>query len=312
MRVLNIGSMNIDYVYQVPHFVRAGETLEASGRAVHIGGKGLNQSVAMARAGLDVLHAGKLGADGFFLKGFLEAEGVDCKSVQIESDHQSGHTFIQVSEGGENGILYYPGTNRMMSEEFFEEAMSRVKEGDVLVLQNEVNMVEKAVEMALQRGLRIILNPSPWNRQLESLPVNKFFAVILNETEGAEFIGMDPGAADGEVVIRALAERWPDVSVILTEGSKGVRYRLPGEEPVHLPVFKVDAVDTTGAGDTFMGYAVRALAEGVEEGRPALLRGLIRAVMAAALSVTKQGAAESIPSFEEVELSLAEAYNQAD
>ena len=117
MAVLNIGSLNLDYVYRVDHFVRPGETLAASHRAVHAGGKGLNQSVALARAGATVLHAGCVGADGGMLLEVLKGEGVDVSMLAVHESEASGHTFIQVTEDGENGILYYPGTNGRVTVE---------------------------------------------------------------------------------------------------------------------------------------------------------------------------------------------------
>ena len=110
-RLLNIGSINIDYVYRVPHFLRAGETLEADTRDIFMGGKGLNQTVAAARSGIEVAHAGVLGEDGRFLYDFMKSEAINVDSLRIEPNSPSGHTVIQVTPDAENAILYFAGTN---------------------------------------------------------------------------------------------------------------------------------------------------------------------------------------------------------
>lgn len=308
-RVLNIGSMNIDYVYAVPHFVQPGETLAATGRALHEGGKGLNQSVAMARAGLEVEHAGLLGIDGVFLKDFLADQGVKVDAVGVSDTFPSGHTIIQVSPDGENSILYFPGTNRMLEEARIDELLSGLPKGDFVVLQNEVNDVALWVEKALERDLRVVLNPAPYTAEIARLPLNRLHALIVNRTEGRgllEDFTKSEAVDSGATILGALADRFirdepaSGPVLILTEGSEGVSFKIPGEAPRHFPVFPVTAVDTTGAGDTFAGYAVKALIEGVEKGKEALLEGIARATLAAALSVTKHGAAASIPTADEV------------
>ena len=183
MHVLNIGSLNIDNVYQVPHFLRGGETVAAYRRTLHVGGKGLNQSVALARAGIASSHAGIIGRDGEVLKNFLEAEGVNVAHVEMRADEASGHTVIQISPEGENAILYYPGTNTCLTREFVKNAVSDLKEGDVLLLQNETNAIRDAIEIGLEKGLRIVFNPAPFDRSVPLLPLNQTAALILTEGE---------------------------------------------------------------------------------------------------------------------------------
>ena len=154
MHVLNIGSLNIDNVYQVPHFLRGGETVAAYRRTLHVGGKGLNQSVALARAGIASSHAGIIGRDGEVLKNFLEAEGVNVAHVEMRADEASGHTVIQISPEGENAILYYPGTNTCLTREFVKNAVSDLKQGDVLLLQNETNAIRDAIEICRSTAAR--------------------------------------------------------------------------------------------------------------------------------------------------------------
>ena len=161
MRILNFGSLNLDYVYQVDHFVQPGETLSAQSRAVKAGGKGLNQSVALSRAGAAVCHAGCFGADGVVLKDLLEENGVDTAFLLPVPEAQ-GHTVIQVSPEGENCILLYGGSNRCIPEEHIRRVLGSFSRGDWLVLQNEINSLPLIVELASARGLQIVLNPSPY------------------------------------------------------------------------------------------------------------------------------------------------------
>ncbi|MFQ8815373.1 MAG: PfkB family carbohydrate kinase [Sutterella wadsworthensis] len=233
MAVLNIGSLNLDYVYRVDHFVRPGETLAASHRAVHAGGKGLNQSVALARAGATVLHAGCVGADGGMLLEVLKGEGVDVSMLAVHESEASGHTFIQVTEDGENGILYYPGTNGRVTVESMLLALDACEKDDIVMLQNELPDTAGLIEAA---GLMALLE-----------------------------------------------RRYPDVNLILTLGSRGACGRVPGAEPFFVPAVKMKAVDTTGAGDTFAGYAVAALAAGED-----LRTAMNRAAKASAISVTRE------------------------
>ena len=264
MAVLNIGSLNLDYVYRVDHFVRPGETLAASHRAVHAGGKGLNQSVALARAGATVLHAGCVGADGGMLLEVLKGEGVDVSMLAVHESEASGHTFIQVTDDGENGILYYPGTNGRVTVESMLLALDACEKDDIVMLQNELPDTAGLIEAALERGLRTVLNPSPFDASLLKAPLERLYALIVNETEARGF---------------------------LADEAEGVE-----AEPFFVPAVKMKAVDTTGAGDTFAGYAVAALAAGED-----LRTAMNRAAKASAISVTREGAATSIPRRSEVE-----------
>ncbi|MDO5532306.1 ribokinase [Sutterella sp.] len=316
-RVLNIGSLNIDNVYQVPHFVRGGETLAAYRRARHVGGKGLNQSVALARAGLEVLHAGRIGTDGEFLKEFLRKEGVDVNRVEVDDAEASGHCFIQISPEGENSILYYPGTNVRLTKDFIREAIRTLNRGEALLIQNETNGVKDTIRYGLERNLRIIFNPSPYDSSVPLQPLDDLAAVIMNETELEGILDLSKRDRTDDQYLELIAElgsRYPNTALLVTLGSRGCAVRYPGCIPVVIPAFKVHAVDTTGAGDTFTGFAVRALIEAWEaedEEVPLdriyekLLTGIRFAQMAAAISVTRAGAAQSIPKWVEVDAALA-------
>lgn len=298
-----IGSLNLDYVYKVPHFLRPGETLEAAHRAVHWGGKGLNQTVAMLRSGLAVRHCGAVGVDGTPLSDFLSTEGADVSHLRVDEGAATGHTFIQVTPDGENAILYYPGTNHGVTEELVDDFLSTALEGDFLVLQNEVNGTERLIHEGKRRGLRVVFNPSPFSPELCALDLSGLYALVLNETEAAEWTGAELAPEDAA---KALADKGVAV-VILTLGAKGLVWRTKEGESGSVPAFRVEAVDTTGAGDTLAGYAVGALGAYAETGSTAaLVEGLRTAAAAAGLSVTKEGAVPSIPKRADVERFLTE------
>ena len=160
-RLLNIGSINIDYVYRVPHFLRAGETLEAAHRDIFMGGKGLNQSIAAARSGLAVTHLGVIGRDGQFLSDFMKDSGIDTRFLTIDETNPTGHTVIQVTPDGENAILYFAGTNHAIDQEVILKAFKSLDEGDFVLLQNEVNNVGFALENAKKQNLHTVFNPAP-------------------------------------------------------------------------------------------------------------------------------------------------------
>ena len=288
-KIINIGSINIDYVYAVPHFLRAGETLAANERAIFAGGKGLNQSVALALAGGDVTHAGMIGHDGLQAMKFLKNKGVDIRFIK-QSKIPTGHTIIQVVPEGQNCILLYPGANREIDENFVDETLSHAHSGDILLLQNEVSCTAYAMEEAHKKGIRIAFNPSPMDAKIMQFPLELVTWFLLNEIEGNALTGQTAPAE----ILSAMSETYPDATTVLTLGEHGVlcfdKGRVYQQE-----AYKVNAVDTTAAGDTFTGYFIRAIAagEGVAE-------ALVLASRAAAITVSRQGAAASIPTMEEV------------
>lgn len=288
-KILNIGSLNLDYVYAVPHFVEAGETLPASRRDVFAGGKGLNQTVAAARAGAQVFHGGAVGADGDMLLALLRDAGADVSAV-AQVDVPTGHAIIQVSPQGENAIIILGGANRAVSDETVEAALSQVDAGDILLLQNEINGLDRILRRASEKGLRILFNPAPMEAAVKDLPLALLDTLIVNEGEGKALAGdMD-----------ALRAAYPNQKILLTQGSHGATL-WTGSELLFQPAFPVKAVDTTAAGDCFLGYYAAALAEGLS-----FARALRLASAASALAVQKQGAAPSIPLRNEVEAFLKE------
>jgi ribokinase len=287
-KVLNIGSVNIDHVYRVPHFVRPGETLASGGYRRFAGGKGFNQSVALARAGAKVAHAGCIGGDGGWLRDRLETEGVDVAALRTV-DIPTGHAIIQVDDAGENAILLDGGANHCLDASLLESALSRIAPGDWLLLQNETTRVAEAIRLGKAAGCKVVFNPAPMTPEVAGYPLEDVDLVILNETEAAELAGAsEPGA-----VVTSLRTRHPDLRVLLTLGARGAVFH-DGEQLHSRNAYPVKAVDTTAAGDTFIGFF---LASWLDHADPAA--ALDFACRAAALSVTRPGAMESIPTREE-------------
>ena len=300
MKILNFGSMNLDHVYQVPHFSLPGESLSVTELKTGPGGKGLNQSIAMAKAGAQVYMGGCIGRDGSMLKELLEDNGADT-SLLYPVDEAQGHAIIQVAPNGENSILYYGGSNRCVTEAQIEATLAPFEAGDLLVLQNEITLLPAIIEQAYNKGLKILLNPSPFDEVLEQIDFSKLDWLIINELEA----GFLTGYQDPDTAWNDLHQKYPKLSVMITLGSAGSRaYQvLDGQvKSVVQKAFPVRAVDTTGAGDTFTGYFAAGLVRG-----EALEQCVLSATMAAAISVTRPGAASSVPLREEVEKALKEA-----
>ena len=288
MKVLNFGSLNLDYVYDVEHFVRPGETLDTLSRSVKCGGKGLNQSIALARAGAEVCHAGCIGEGGEPLKALLDKNGVNTAFLRKVEEMQ-GHTVIQVNPAGENCILLYGGSNRCITAEQIDEILSRFGEGDWLVLQNEINELPAIVEKSAERGLKIVLNPSPYNSALDLVDFSRLSWLFVNEVEMEQI----SGETDPEKAWVLLHERFPGLSLLITLGSSGsIAWQNQGGaiECCRQQAIRVRAVDTTAAGDTYTGFLIAGLISGLS-----LAESMERAAKASAISVTRPGAADSIP-----------------
>lgn len=290
MKVLNFGSMNLDYVYTVDHMVQGGETLASSDRQVFFGGKGFNQLVALAKAGVPVYHAGMIGEDGKELLEMCREVGVNTEYVRVLPG-SSGHTIIQVDKEGQNSIILYGGANQKQTKEYVDEVLSNFSEGDYIILQNEINLLDYIIDVAYSRGMKIVLNPSPFNEKLETCDFSKVSIFLINEIEGKQFTGY----SDSDEVLDALWKRYPQSGIVLTLGGYGV-YWYDGKHKVFQKSFPVKAVDTTAAGDTFTGYFISEMIAG-----KAVLQCLYTASKAAAIAVSRQGAAQSIPVAEEEE-----------
>lgn len=286
MKVLNYGSLNIDNVYSVEHFVRGGETLSSSKMEIFSGGKGLNQSIALSKSGVEVWHAGAVGeSDGEFLLRQLEEAGVNV-SLVAHTTGKTGHAIIQRDMEGQNCILLYGGANQEITKEQVDQAMSHFEEGDFLVLQNEINEIGYIMEKAHEKGMKIVLNPSPMDEKIGTYPLEYVDYFLLNEIEAGD-ICKENGS--GEELIRKLSQKFPGAKIVLTLGGDGSMYK-DGDEILTQPIYKVPVVDTTAAGDTFTGFFIGGLMRG-ESPKEAL----DHAAKAAAIAVSRAGAAPSIP-----------------
>ncbi|MDR2182458.1 MAG: ribokinase [Treponema sp.] len=297
MKVINLGSLNVDYVYRVDEFLLPGETRPSKDRTVHAGGKGLNQSIALARAGAEVYHAGIIGNDGAILRDTLVKNGVRVDFL-ASLDEASGHTIIQVNDAGENKIILYGGTNRQLSARFIDNALDHFGSSDVLLVQNETNLVGYAIEKARARGMKTVFNAAPITREITEYPLEYVDWLIVNEIEGAALAGTDAASAEPEKILNTLASRYPSMTVFLTLGAAGCRCAHDGGI-ISAPAFPVDKdkiVDTTAAGDTFTGYLLQSLING-----RSVKDAMVRASAASALAIQKLGASSSIPFAAEVD-----------
>ena len=293
MNVLCFGSLNIDYTYSVPHFVQRGETLSAAQLRLFPGGKGLNQATALARAGLKVSLAGAIGEDGGFLLDTLQETGVDTRHVDVLPGVRTGHAIIQNDTDGDNCILVYGGANHCTGREQIDRVLKCFGPGDVLTVQNEIRELDYLIGAAADRGMRVALTPAPMNESVSALPLDRLDWLFLNEVEGAALLGYavecDPLAA-----AEALRQRFGIGSVVLTLGAEGSAY-AGAEGCFRQQAVKAAAVDTTAAGDTFAGFFLSGVLQGLD-----VPRAMRFASTAAAIAITRPGASSSIPTRAEV------------
>lgn len=284
-KILNFGSLNLDYVYSVDRIVTQGETISSNTMNIFCGGKGLNQSCAAARAGAEVYHAGMYGADdGKMLMDALNMANVKTQYVKA-LDGPSGHAIIQVDSKGQNCIIICGGANVKLTEEYADEVLDNFGNGDILLLQNEINQIPYIMKKARERGMKIAFNPSPINEKIAQYPLELVDIFILNEVEGAEL----SGESEPEKICDKLLQRFPNAEIVLTLGKNGCIY-CSRDIRITQKAFAVKAVDTTAAGDTFTGYYLAAAVLGFDH-----KKALERASAASAIAVTKNGACNSIP-----------------
>lgn len=290
MKVLNFGSVNIDIVYELEHIVKGGETISTKSLERFPGGKGLNQSVALAQAGVEVYHAGCIGEDGIFLKEFLESKNVNTQYLKIISE-KTGNAIIQVDESGENAIMLYSGANKSVSIKQIEETFNDFTSNDYLLLQNEINNISEIIKKANEKNMKIIFNPAPMDNNIKFLPLEKIDVLVLNETE----LEILSGKKEKEKGKLHLKEKYPDLNIVLTLGKNGSTY-FNSETDIWQKAYKVKAVDTTGAGDTYIGFLMAGMLKNLP-----IKDCLELASKASAIAVMSKGAANSIPALKEVE-----------
>lgn len=290
MKILNFGSLNIDYVYQVEEIAKAGETVKGREKNVYCGGKGLNQSIALANAGAQVWHAGVIGMDGQILLDKLEKHGVNTEYVKTVQGNSS-HTIIQVNPSGENCIIFYSDENLEVDEEYMRKILENFDAGDYLLVQNELNHTDVMMRLAKEKGLKVAFNPSPFTGDVLDYPLECVDIFLVNEIEGQQFTGME----NPQYALDQMHERYPNAVIVLTMGKEGACC-MAGDRIIMQEAQEVDTIDTTAAGDTFTGFFL------AEYMRSSILEtSLSLAARAAALAVTLPGASDSIPMLEEME-----------
>lgn len=298
-KVLNIGSINWDDVWHVPKIVSPGETLAAIGRSLFMGGKGLNQSIAIARAGAHPIHLGQIGLDGGEIRNFLEQEAVDTQLVRVHPEKRTGRAFIQVDETGQNAIVIDGGANQCLPGPAPQLlAGIEFSHPRLALLQNETSHTMAWIEYLHRDGFEVMWNPAP-APDPDGIPERVWRSIqwlVVNESEACQLASeMDPIES-----ILVLSRLWRIPHIFLTIGSRPVCYVSPGmgrNDVIEWSVPQVQCIDTTAAGDTFTGYLAAGLAQGLSI--PLAAR---QAIHAASISTTRLGAANSIPYLKDIPL----------
>ena len=297
-RVFVVGSLNLDTVYRVQVAPRGGETIAADTVQTAVGGKGGNQAVAAARAGAEVIMVGKVGTDqaATAILAALSDAGANVEHVSRTEMHPSGTATVIVDATGENRIVIGAGANRALAAEDVRAALASCTRGDLVVLQNEIDpaTTRAAADFARERGATVLWNAAPAPHFLGEVPAG-IDLMVINEHELAaiaRLVGVSAPTLDG--LVDRLAEATGS-AVICTVGADGAWFRT-GSDAGHVPAQRVRAVDTTAAGDTFVGY----LAAQITSDRASLPARIAFAAMAASVTVTRSGASPSIPTLDEV------------
>lgn len=285
MTVYNLGSINADYFYRVPHLVGPGETLAATDLTTGLGGKGANMSVAAARAAARVVHSGAIGSDGRWEAERLLEYGVDTRCI-AEVGAPTGHAIICVDGQGENSIVLLAGANHAITEDVIGAALSESSAGDSFLTQNETNGQITAARMAKELGLRVVYAAAPFEAAAVEAVLPFLDLLVLNEVEAAQLVSeTGTGIAD-----------LPVVDTVVTKGAAGCHWHHKGAAPEMFEAFDVMPVDTTGAGDTFTGFLVA----GLDRGMP-MAQAITLGMRAGALMVTRVGTADVIPDLKELQ-----------
>jgi ribokinase len=289
-KILNVGSINIDYVYTLTHFVKPAETLRCENYQRFAGGKGLNQSIALAQALAEVYHAGNIGLGDTWLSELMATKGVNTQFVNA-IDAPTGHAIIQVNQHGENAIIIEGGANQLINENTISDIIGQFQRGDYLLLQNEINAITAIMHRAKEQGLSIVFNPAPITKEVLTYPLELVDVLIVNETEAQALTG----ETEVDAIYAILTQRYSELAVIITLGKSGAFY-FDKYNRIYQPAYSVQTIDSTGAGDTFIGFY---LAEYIKTKQ--IKTALQFASIASALSVTRHGAAIAIPSRLEVQ-----------
>ncbi len=279
MAIFNFGSIVIDNFYKAPRIPIPGESVRAESFKKGLGGKGANQSIAAKEAGSDVFHIGAVGLDGEQELKIMKKIGIDTENVSY-SDLNTGHANITIDPSGENVITFFAGANDTQTLEKITKGFEKAKSKDICLLQNEVNLVAQAAKIAKSRNMKVIYSAAPFDILHVQEVLDYVDIVVVNETEY-------------NLLLKEYGKIF-DKPLLITNGSKGSRYMF-NDTTYHVRAPKVKSVDTTGAGDTYLGYFASSLDQ-----HKSLQEAMELASFAAALQVTRYGTSEAIPSLSEV------------
>ena len=277
--IINVGSINIDHVYRVGHLPEAGETIAAVSHQKFLGGKGINQSIAISKSGGELIHIGAVGPDGEWVLSEIHNMGVDTRHIR-KSGRPTGHAVICVDDAGENQIVIYSGANHDIDlgpvQQVFRDHGGPE---NWALIQNETNATTEIAKLAKKNGLNLAYSAAPFEPEKIPELIGLCDLLVVNELEAAEICSLT-GKELGNL---------PVAQLVVTMGSKGATYHAKGET-IQQEAFPVEPVDTTGAGDTFLG----AFLASFSRGEPAAA-ALGYAAAASAIQVTRPGAAAAIP-----------------
>ncbi len=284
MTIYNLGSINWDRIYHLAHFPAAGETISASGTDTGLGGKGLNQSVAVIRAGGELAHCGAIGAKDAPMAEALKSLGIDTTAIEKVDNFGTGTALILLDSSGENSIILEAGANHHISQQHISSSLSNSRPGDWFLTQNETNNIEFGIDFARAQNMNIAFAAAPFDHNIVIPLLEKIDLLAVNQIEY-------------EQILQALgSSQLPDnVAIFLTKGAAGIQY-IVGGQSLEFAAPSVEVVDTTGAGDTALGSFLARLDQQFEH-----QEALEFAVFASALQVTRSGAVGAIPELHEVE-----------
>ncbi|SDL00439.1 ribokinase [Natronincola ferrireducens] len=290
MGILSFGSLNVDETYHVEAIALPGQTIPSKRMSISSGGKGFNQSIAAAKAGAKVYHAGAIGKkDADIIRGILEDNNVNTTYISTNHEH-SGRALIQCDKNGENCIVLYGGANHEIDKEYIDRVMAKFEKKHTVLLQNEISNTDYIMIKAKEKGMQICFNPSPISEALYSYPMELIDILILNELEGRDITK----EFNKDKILDVLLKKYPSMKIVLTLGENGCIY-ADKDQRIPQSAYKVVTIDTTAAGDTFIGYYISTIMSGYDT-----RKALKIATAASALAVTKEGAAKSIPTMKEV------------
>jgi ribokinase len=295
-RILVIGSLNMDLVTHVSHLPKPGETISSSKFYKNPGGKGANQAIAAAKLGANVRMIGKVGLDDY---GTNLLDNLRSANVQIEGvkrEDVTGLAFINVSDEGENNIVLVPGANSKITKSDIDQMKDEIETCDLIILQLEIQLsiVEYILRMAKDLQKEVILNPAP-AQKLSTEMLQMVHTLIPNETELEILTGCSISSDEELIESAQMVRSWGVNKIVVTLGAKG-SLLVNDQEHVIIPAYQVDAVDTTAAGDAFVGAFAVGITSGISDQEAAKFATKVSAIV-----VTREGAQQSLPTKEEVD-----------